>query len=231
MVEEGHHLARHGVGGDGAARRRRRPDRRGGRGTEPTPRTRPAPTAASRSPSSRPRRSRSTVPRACARLQRPRHTLRDRSRPRRPDESLSIDEGAVKPWGENTRQKTGWSANTASAEQILEQLEGRREQAVAKLSEAPATRDRCSTARASKRSSRSRGRARTARGAISTSTWEGVIPRLMRRFKETKSEGMKRWYSQFIAERRCSTCGGSRGCASRARGASVGARASSRSRP
>jgi excinuclease ABC subunit A len=41
-------------------------------------------------------------------------------------------------------------------------------------------------------------------------TWEGVIPRMMRRFKETRSESMKRWYGQFIANARCTSCQGSR---------------------
>jgi excinuclease ABC subunit A len=40
--------------------------------------------------------------------------------------------------------------------------------------------------------------------------WEGLIQRLMRRFKSTQSERAKSWYAQFMGNRRCSTCAGSR---------------------
>src|SRR5690606_26985845 len=40
--------------------------------------------------------------------------------------------------------------------------------------------------------------------------WEGVLPRLMRRFRETTSESAKRWYAQFLADTACPTCNGSR---------------------
>jgi len=42
------------------------------------------------------------------------------------------------------------------------------------------------------------------------SRYEGLIPTLKRRFRETKSEGMRRWYSQFISDRPCPDCGGRR---------------------
>ena len=37
-----------------------------------------------------------------------------------------------------------------------------------------------------------------------------MVNRLMRRFKNTKSEAAKRWYSQFLANTPCTTCGGDR---------------------
>jgi excinuclease ABC subunit A len=40
--------------------------------------------------------------------------------------------------------------------------------------------------------------------------WEGVLPRLMRRFRESTSESAKRWYAQFLADSACSTCRGTR---------------------
>ncbi len=42
------------------------------------------------------------------------------------------------------------------------------------------------------------------------SRYEGLINRMMRRFKNTKSEGAKRWYSQFLANTPCSSCHGVR---------------------
>ena len=40
--------------------------------------------------------------------------------------------------------------------------------------------------------------------------YEGLVNRLMRRFRNTKSEGMKRWYSQFLANTPCTSCDGVR---------------------
>jgi excinuclease ABC subunit A len=40
--------------------------------------------------------------------------------------------------------------------------------------------------------------------------FEGVLNELYRRFRQTKSEGMRRWYMQYLSEARCSTCGGQR---------------------
>ncbi|MEZ7907904.1 MAG: excinuclease ABC subunit UvrA [Pseudomonadales bacterium] len=44
----------------------------------------------------------------------------------------------------------------------------------------------------------------------SNSRYEGLVNRLMRRFKNTRSEGMKRWYSQFLANTPCDACNGVR---------------------
>lgn len=44
----------------------------------------------------------------------------------------------------------------------------------------------------------------------SYSRYEGMINRLMRRFTNTRSEGMKRWYSQFLANTPCNSCQGVR---------------------
>ncbi len=42
------------------------------------------------------------------------------------------------------------------------------------------------------------------------SRYEGLLNRLMRRFTNTRSEGMKRWYTQFLANTPCSSCHGVR---------------------
>ena len=44
----------------------------------------------------------------------------------------------------------------------------------------------------------------------SMSRYEGTLNRLLRRFTNTRSEGMKRWYSQFLAKTPCSGCQGIR---------------------
>ena len=43
-----------------------------------------------------------------------------------------------------------------------------------------------------------------------TGTYEGVIPNLSRRYKETKSDSMRRWMEQFMVQKPCQTCGGDR---------------------
>ena len=43
-----------------------------------------------------------------------------------------------------------------------------------------------------------------------TGTYEGVIPNLSRRYKETKSDSMRRWMDQFMVQKPCHTCGGDR---------------------
>ena len=40
--------------------------------------------------------------------------------------------------------------------------------------------------------------------------WDGVIPTLMRRFRETKSEGAREYYQQFMREKQCRACKGER---------------------
>jgi excinuclease ABC subunit A len=40
--------------------------------------------------------------------------------------------------------------------------------------------------------------------------FEGVLNELYRRFRQTRSEGMRRWYMRYLSEKRCSTCDGRR---------------------
>ncbi|MFA5570909.1 MAG: excinuclease ABC subunit UvrA [Sphaerochaetaceae bacterium] len=43
-----------------------------------------------------------------------------------------------------------------------------------------------------------------------TTTYEGVIPSFQRRMHETTSEGMRRWYLQFISDKPCKECNGNK---------------------
>jgi excinuclease ABC subunit A len=52
---------------------------------------------------------------------------------------------------------------------------------------------------------------RTARARIQWRTkYEGVIPRLMRRYRETKSEEIREWIEGFMTQKPCPECGGTR---------------------
>ena len=122
-----------------------------------------------------------------------------------PDDSLSIDEGAVKPWGENVSEKEGFGS-------------GFRKQILAQLGISVSKPWRRLTAKQHKeilhgsgaRRFRVKWKGKSGGGGQFDTTWEGLIPRLMRRFKDTKSESMKRWYGRFMANTACTTCHGTR---------------------
>src|SRR5262249_45159879 len=121
-----------------------------------------------------------------------------------PAQSLSIDQGAIKPWGKEISKKTSWSGLRS---QILRQLGIPFDVPIRALPRAKrdallhGTGDREYTVR---------WKGTSGGKATFTMTWEGVLPRLMRRFKDTSSERAKRWYAQFLADTACSSCCGSR---------------------
>nr|MBC8478695.1 excinuclease ABC subunit UvrA [bacterium] len=43
-----------------------------------------------------------------------------------------------------------------------------------------------------------------------TTTWEGVIPNLERRYRQTKSDGVRRWIEKYMSRGSCPTCAGTR---------------------
>jgi excinuclease ABC subunit A len=115
-----------------------------------------------------------------------------------PDASLSINQGAVKPWGV-IEDKGGWRAAVVrsmarhfgidlaspwerlSASQRRVVLHGDVERI---------------TIRKGKRSFKTR--------------FEGLVPILMRRMKETESEIVQKHYAQYMSDKPCSACGGVR---------------------
>jgi len=121
-----------------------------------------------------------------------------------PDDSLTIDQGAIKAWGKEISQKSSWSGLRT---QILKQLgvpfdvPWRRIPRRLREQVLHGTGERRFTVRWS---------GRKGGKATFVMDWEGVLPRLMRRFRETTSEGAKRWYAQFLADTACSTCAGTR---------------------
>ncbi len=121
-----------------------------------------------------------------------------------PDESLSLDQGAVKAWGPDVSRKTGWS-------------HGFRGQIVAQLGIDPDLPWRRLPRRqrelllhgAGDRTFRVTWSGKSGKGHFDLE-WEGVLPRLMRRFLQTSSERGKRWYGQWLGEARCRGCQGAR---------------------
>ncbi|MAI77595.1 MAG: excinuclease ABC subunit A [Deltaproteobacteria bacterium] len=121
-----------------------------------------------------------------------------------PDDSLTIEEGAIKPWGEKTSEKTGWGANYRK--QVMEQLDINPDRPWKKL---PVRQRKALLQGVTDRRFKIAWKNKSGQGQFDV-TWEGVVPRMMRRFKETRSESMKRWYGQFIANTRCTRCSGTR---------------------
>ena len=122
-----------------------------------------------------------------------------------PDDSLSIDGGAVKPWGENVSEKDGWGSGFRN--QILAQLKISTTKSWRRLTDRQRKEILYGTG---ERRYRVKWTSKSGGGGQFDTTWEGLIPRLMRRFRETKSEGMKRWYGKYMADTACMTCLGTR---------------------
>ncbi|MFP6654456.1 MAG: excinuclease ABC subunit UvrA, partial [Myxococcota bacterium] len=122
-----------------------------------------------------------------------------------PDDSLTIDEGALKPWGEKVSTKEGWGSGFRK--QILAQLKISLDKPWRRLSEKHHKQVLYGT---EDQRFRVKWKGKNGGGGQFDTKWEGLIPRLMRRFKETKSEGMKRWYAKYMANTACTACNGNR---------------------
>lgn len=116
-----------------------------------------------------------------------------------PDNSLSINQGAIKPWG-TIADKGGWRAavirslsrhygfdldvswrNLSTDKRQLILYGGDKEKI---------------TVRKGRRTFKTR--------------FEGLVPILMRRMKATRSESVRKYYSQFMSNKLCSSCNGAR---------------------
>ncbi len=121
-----------------------------------------------------------------------------------PDAALSLDEGAVKPWGPDVSKKSGWAHGFRG--QICAQLGIDMQRPWRRIPKQQ--RDWLMNGTGERRF-KVKWAGKSGRGTFEM-TWEGVLPRLMRRFKETGSEGAKRWYGQFLGDARCRACDGAR---------------------
>jgi excinuclease ABC subunit A len=121
-----------------------------------------------------------------------------------PDESLTIDQGAIKPWGTDLSKKKSWSALRS---QILKQLKIPFDVPWRKLPKRQRDQILHGTGERQydvKWVGSGGGKATFRMG------FEGVLPRLLRVFRETKSEGARRHYAKFLGDARCSACQGTR---------------------
>jgi excinuclease ABC subunit A len=121
-----------------------------------------------------------------------------------PDPERSIMEGAVAVWGRLEQKKSSWTLNMASNLAVaygfsLDAPWGELPDIVKQLILYG-----------------SKGRKfkiawQNVRGSGSyLARFEGIIPQLKRRMHETESEEMRRYYMQYISDKACPDCGGSR---------------------
>ena len=116
-----------------------------------------------------------------------------------PDRSLSINEGAVKPWGA-IEDKGGWRAAVIRS--------------LARHHKIDLTKPWSALAVASRRvilHGNNKEKITVRRGRRSFKTrFEGLVPIMMRRMKETQSEAVRKHYAQFMSSKPCSSCEGAR---------------------
>src|SRR5690606_5078819 len=119
-----------------------------------------------------------------------------------PDPALSIDEGAIAPWGEDVSEKKSWDFRN----QILSQLKLDTKIPYRALKKAQ---QQVLLYGTGEKKYDVNWEIKSGSGRFQV-TWEGVIPKLMRRFKQTQSERARKWYSQFMGDTVCSACSGGR---------------------
>jgi excinuclease ABC subunit A len=113
-----------------------------------------------------------------------------------PDARRTIREGAVEPWATGMGKGEGWTAEFV--EQLARAFKLDLDTPWEKLSK----RERDVVLYGSG------GKSFTIRGW--KMAWEGIVHKLMRGFRTTHSEGMRKYYLKFFSPRACSTCQGER---------------------
>jgi len=121
-----------------------------------------------------------------------------------PDASRSIDGGALAPWGEGVSSKLGWEHGFRG--QILEHLKVPFDKPWKKLPKKKRDQVLHGTG---ERTFKVEWKSKSGTGQFEVK-WEGLIPRLLRRFRDTSSERAKKWYGQFMGDADCVDCGGQR---------------------
>ncbi len=116
-----------------------------------------------------------------------------------PEPSLSINEGAVKPWG-SVEDKGGWRAA------VIRSLARHY-----KIDLAAPWRELPADVRKIVLYGHEKERITVRKGRRSFKTrFEGLVPILMRRMKETQSESVRKHYAGFMSDHPCSSCQGAR---------------------
>ena len=121
-----------------------------------------------------------------------------------PDDRLSIDEGAIKPWGLDVSEKSNWT--TFYRAEFCEAMGVDMDRPWRKL---PKRQRDILLYGSGDREFSIDWEDDSGEGTFDM-VWEGAIPRLMRRFLQASSERAKHWHAQWIGNARCSSCHGHR---------------------
>jgi excinuclease ABC subunit A len=119
-----------------------------------------------------------------------------------PDQSLH--QGGVRPWGELQKKRS--SGTYKAARQIVEQFDHDLDTRWRDLSEECQQAILYGGAKVVWEWDNAHGQGRH------EGRHEGVVTATRRRYRQTKSEGMRKWYSQFMSQQICPTCQGERLC-------------------
>jgi len=123
-----------------------------------------------------------------------------------PNSALSIRDGAIAPWGASVERGDGWTYRMIEA--LSKATKVNLDTPFQKLSQKH--RDQVLYGLEGKKIQVTWG----SEGTDSHGTWgmnyRGVIPTLMRRYRETNSERMREQYRQFMRELSCDVCGAHR---------------------
>jgi excinuclease ABC subunit A len=122
-----------------------------------------------------------------------------------PDDALTLDEGAVAPWGPLAAvRQLKWDHGLRG--QLFELLEIPRDVPWKRLSKAA---KRALLHGTGDELYHIQWESKRRQGSFDME-WEGVMPVLMRRFRQTTSDWARRHYSQYMGHAPCSTCQGAR---------------------
>ena len=124
-----------------------------------------------------------------------------------PDPSLSIRDGAIAPWASAMERGEGWTYRIVEA--LAEACEVDLDTPWSKL-----PKKKRDTVLYGVDNNQKIAVKWGSEGSASQGTWgmrfEGVIPNLMRRFRETDSEAARDYYRKYFREAACDVCGGRR---------------------
>jgi excinuclease ABC subunit A len=121
-----------------------------------------------------------------------------------PDDSLSIEDGAIEPWKKSAGVDAGWTRKITEA--LARDFKVPLDKPWADLTEKQKT---LIMHGAGEKRVTVRWAGRHGSGSWAMK-FEGVVNQLTRRFKETKSESMRQWYQKYFHEARCGECKGLR---------------------
>ena len=131
-----------------------------------------------------------------------------------PDPSLSLNEGAVTPWYNIFLNKWGARLKDASmswnAQQIRSLCEAYKIDMDTPFEDLPKSHQKLILHGGGGRKFRVHYRSSRGGRHEFNMEWEGVIPQIERRWRETNSDAMREWYMQYFSDLPCSDCKGTR---------------------